>query len=56
MTEDDFTEKDFESIRKKLDAVKKGKDTYFEFGNSNISYSVSDDESTYNFSISAAYQ
>lgn len=56
MTEDDFTEKDFESIREKLDAVKKGKDTYFEFGNSNISYSVSDDESTYNFSISAAYQ
>ena len=56
MTEDNFTEKDFKSIQKKLDAVKKGKDTYFDFGNSTIYYSVSKDETSYIFTISAAYQ
>ncbi len=53
LTEENFSDKDFEKIKKKLNKVKKGDSDSFDFGKSYIYYSVSNDGSYY-CSIEAA--
>lgn len=47
LTEENFSNNDFTTIKKKLEQTKKGDYTLYDFGNSRIYYSISDDGSCY---------
>lgn len=47
LTEENFSDKDFEKVKKKLDNAKKDDSVSFDFGNSSIYYSISKDGSCY---------